>query len=126
MISAVGVNTSAVNILHDQIGATVISGAAIEECGNVGMLQASENLSLGLKATGNDLGPEANPNDFDGDLLFVLAIGALSQKYGAHAAVSEFLQYTVGANALKSRSCLKRHRSRTVQKRFGFLVRGQE
>ena len=88
-----------VDILHDEIGDVFGGGAAVEEAGDVGMLKSGEDLAFATEAFEDELGIEAGLDEFDGNLGFVLFVGAGGEIDGAHAATTEFADEGVGSDA---------------------------
>ena len=48
---AVAVERLALDVLHDEVGQPVVGGAAVEQPGDVGMLEAGQDLPLAAKVT---------------------------------------------------------------------------
>ena len=80
---------NAVDELHHQIRRPVGREAAVEQAGDVGMGQLGEHLSFGAKALDGVGVARARSEDLDGDVLPILAVGALGAIDRAHAAASE-------------------------------------
>ncbi len=83
------VDRYAVNQLHDQIGGSVRGKAAVEQSGDVGVSQMCEHLSLGAQALDGVRVPRAGPDELEGHLLLILAIGTLGAVHRSHAAASQ-------------------------------------
>ena len=75
----------AFDILHHQVG-DALRGAAIEEAGDIGMLEISQDLPFRAKA-GHHFGPGQHAgNDFDGDLFVELVVFTERAVDSAHSA----------------------------------------
>ena len=88
-----------VDVLHDEVGDVFGGGAAVEEAGDVGMFKAGENLAFATEAFEDELGIETGFDKLDGDLGFVLFVGAGGEVDGTHAAAAEFADEGIGADA---------------------------
>lgn len=77
-----------VDVLHDEVGYVFGGCSAIEEAGDVGVLEAGEDLAFAPEAFEDELGIEAWFYEFDGDLGFVLFVGSGGEIDGAHAAAA--------------------------------------
>src|SRR5215469_12971820 len=91
----------ALEVLHDEVGAAV-KEAAIEQPRDVGMLEAREDLALGVEAAQHCIGIHAALDDLDGGALLELAVGAFGQVDGAHAAAAELTHHAPRAEHLGS------------------------
>ena len=80
---------NSIHILHHQIEIAVAGNAAIQQAGNEGMLQSGKNLPFLTKSLPEEIGGKGQVNQFDGDLLLELPIGAMRQINGAHAATTQ-------------------------------------
>ena len=90
----------AVDILHDEVRASVLDLTGIQQLGDVLVIQAREDLPLGPQAHA-EIGVHRCPvNDLDRDLGAVLAIGALAQIHRAGAAVPQDLRKAIVADDL--------------------------
>jgi len=88
-----------VDILHDEIRDVFRGGATVEETGDVGMLEAGEDLAFATEKFEDELGIEAELDEVDGNLGFVLFVGAGAEIDSAHVATTEFADEGVGASA---------------------------
>ena len=93
---AIHIDRLAIDVLHDQIGRAVGCSSAIEQTGDVGMLQMRKDLPLGAQATLNLRSEGSRSNELDCDLLLVLLVGALGQIDIAHASGTELAHDAVG------------------------------
>ena len=89
VFAAVVVDRRSFDVLHDQVRNAAGGRAAVEQAGDVGMLERGQNLPLLPEALQQRLAAGAAANEFDGDTLFEFGILARRQKDGAHAAVPE-------------------------------------
>ena len=77
------------DVLHDEVREPVVRRPAIQQPGDVGVIEAGENLSLGAEATTDLVGVQAELDDLDGDAALELVVVAYGQVDGAHPAASE-------------------------------------
>ena len=89
----------AFHVLHDQVGQAVGGRAAVEQTGDVRMVEAGENLALGAEAPHDRLGVHPAFEDLEGDALMEHVVVAHRQEHGAHAALAQLADQPVGANA---------------------------
>ena len=80
---------NAIHILHDQIQVAFSGDAAIQQAGNIRMLQAGQNLAFLAESLAEKFVARGKIDQFDGDLLLELSVGAMRQIDGAHAAASQ-------------------------------------
>src|SRR5271165_1669322 len=91
-------NGRAVNILHYDVGQPVFRGAAVEQAGDVWVLQSRQSLPLAAEAGEDELRIHPGPDQLDRHLGVVLVVITLSQKYPAHTAASQLADQSVGTN----------------------------
>ena len=89
MGSTIFVDADAVDVIHDEEKDAVVADAAVEEAGDVGVVEGGEDLALLAEALEESFGGKGQVDDLDGDLFFVLAVGAVREIDGAHAAAAE-------------------------------------
>ena len=70
---------SPIHILHHQIQIALGGDAAIQQAGNIRMLQPGQNLPLLTESFAEEIGGKGQVNQFDGDLLLELPVGAMRQ-----------------------------------------------
>ena len=89
MLAREVVEADAVNVLNDEVG-LAIAGTAIDQVGNIRVLQGGQNLALLAKALVERAGPDAKvgADEFDSDLLLEVA-GAASEENGSHPALPQ-------------------------------------
>ena len=63
--------------------------AAIQQPGNIRMLQASQNLPFLTKSLPEEVGRKGQVNQFDRNFLLEMPVGAMRQVDSAHAAASQ-------------------------------------
>ena len=100
---AVLVDRHALDVLHHQIGQALGGGAAVEQAGDVRVLEPRQDLALRAELP-HALGIEPAAHHFDGDLLQELVVVALGEIHRAHAALAEHLHELVGAQTLERRA----------------------
>src|ERR1700730_7187572 len=89
----------AFNKLHCQEKFTSLGHTAIDQFGDVRVIQRGEDLAFASKMFFEFPIGETQPNDLQGNLLLKFAVGALGQEYSAHAAAPDFPQDAVGTKA---------------------------
>ncbi len=90
----------AVDIFHDDIGAAVGQGAAVQEMRNIRMIELGQYLALQLEARVHGDRKGAAMHDLDGNLLFELGIGSLGKINLAHPAGTQGAQHPVRPYAI--------------------------
>lgn len=93
------VDRESIDVLHDDVRAAVVGGAAIEEAGNIGVIEGGDNLPFAAEALEDAVRLHAAVDDFDGDLFVVGFVGAVGEINGTHATAAEGLVDGVGADA---------------------------
>ena len=83
--------------VHHEIGTAVRGGAAIQEFGDIGVIEVGQNLPLGIEAFERVVAEDAAADDLDGDHLAVQVVDAHRLVDGAHAAFGDELHDAVGA-----------------------------
>ena len=78
-VVAVLVDRPPLDVLHDEVGAAVLGGAAVEQLGDVRMVEVGEDLALGAEAADDLVGVHAAPDELDRDPLLELLVGPLRQ-----------------------------------------------
>ena len=96
---AVRVDRRSVDVLHDEVGKSFLGGAAVEQTGDVGMVQLRQDLALLPEPAHHGAGVRVAPHQLDGDALAVLLVVPLGQVDGAHAAPPDLAQDPVGTDA---------------------------
>src|SRR5262249_28234249 len=92
------------DVLHDEVGEAVVGGAPVQEPGDVGMVEAGQDLALALEVAYDLRGVGSAAKDLEGDPLVELLVGPQRQVDGAHAPVAQLADQPVGPDAaLESR-----------------------
>ena len=86
---AVFIKRNPFDIFHDKIGKAALGHAAVEEAGNVGMIEVCQDLALIAEMPEHGISVHAAFDQFDSDTLFILLVGTLSQIDRAHAAAAD-------------------------------------
>ena len=94
MRSAIVIDRLPFDILHHQERASIIGGAAIDEPGDIGVLEMGQYLPLGAEAAKSIVGIHSALDDFDGH-LFAKRVVALREVNRADAAPADFLYYVI-------------------------------
>src|ERR1035441_6533644 len=89
ILIAKAMNGNSIHILHREIKIAFGSHSAVEEASNVGMLKSGKNLPLLTESIAKKVGGQRQIDQLDGDLLFEVAINAMRQINGAHAATAQ-------------------------------------
>jgi hypothetical protein len=87
---AIRVNGLPLDVLHGEVGLAFISKPAIEQAGDVGMLEPCQDLPFRTKPLQDRLGIHTALNELEGHLLLELAVGPMRQKNAPHAPMPEF------------------------------------
>ena len=90
----------ALDVLEHEVRRAVRRGPAVEQAGDVGMLERGRDLPLAPEALQRELARHAGPDELDGDLLLELVVGAAGEVDHAHAALPELGEELVGADAI--------------------------
>lgn len=99
---------------HDEVGEAVFVGAAIEEAGDVGVVEGGEDLPFEAEAGGGFFRVQPVADEFDGDGLAIGVVVAFGAVDLAHAAAGD-----EGSDAIGPEAATKERVS------FGALVGGQ-
>jgi hypothetical protein len=94
------VDGDAVHVFHGQVEIAGLGDSAVEQPGDVGVVEPGEDLPLLAEALAKQVGGERQVNELDGDLLLELPVGAMRQVDGAHSAAAEQAIDLVRADAL--------------------------
>ena len=84
----------AFHVLDHQVRKPVIGGAGIQQTGDVGVLQASQDLPLALREGRGRAG-----DHLDGHLFLEGLVGPLAQVHDTHAAAADFAEGAPGSEA---------------------------
>ena len=85
----------ALDVLHGEVRQTVGRRPAVEEAGDVRVLEAGEDLTLVAEAADDGIGVHAAFEDLDGDALLVRVVAADGQIDRPHAATSQLATQTI-------------------------------
>ena len=110
--------------LHDEVGQAVVSCAAVQETGDVRMIERGQNLALVAKAPQDKVGIHAALDQLDRNALVEFLVDAQRFVDRAHAAAADLALNSISAQAAPDHrivivgfgKCLKRTQS--VQFRF--------
>jgi hypothetical protein len=80
---------AAIDVLHHQVKLAVFSDTAVQHPCDIGMTETGENLALLAEPLAEKVGHKGQVNQFDGDLLLKLPVGAMREIYGPHAATAD-------------------------------------
>ena len=98
VLAAIVGDLSAVDVLHHDVGQAVLGSAAVEQTGDVGMLQPGQRLPFAAEAVEDQIGVHAAAHQLDRDLGLILIVVAFGEIDGAHAAAAEFAHQPVWAH----------------------------
>src|SRR5690349_10228212 len=90
VLSRVARDPGALDEFHYQVGSAVFSGPAVEQPGDVGVLQPGQNLALPTETAKDEICIQALAHQLDGHLGEVLIVGADSEPNGSHPTSAEF------------------------------------
>jgi hypothetical protein len=118
----------------EQVRPAVLGGPAVEQAGDVGMVEGGEDLPLGAEALQEIGAVGAIAEDLDRDLLAELAVGPRAEVDAGHAPFGEPALHAPGAEALAHPAQGGRWRQRRVHRRQrrlleeigGSGIRGEE
>jgi hypothetical protein len=96
MLRAVALNWQAIGVLHRQVKFAVLADTAIQHARNIGVTKPCKNLALAAELLPEEVGRKGQVNQFDGDLLLKLPVGAMRKINGAHAAAPDQTVQFVG------------------------------
>lgn len=87
---AIDIERLARNILHHEKRPAIGRRAAIQQPGNIGVIEVRENLALVTETAEDIVGVHAVTNQFNGDFLRVLIVVTSGEVHGAHASAPNF------------------------------------
>ncbi len=96
---AVFVDRHAIHILHHEVGDTVVGRSAVEQPGNVAVIESRQNLSFGFQTIVICAGHESGSDELDRNLLLVI-VAALGEVDVAHPAATQPPQESPGPQLL--------------------------
>src|SRR5215510_10856375 len=99
MTVAVTVERLPFDKLHHEVGQSVFSRAAVEQAGDVWMIESCEYLAFFTEAAEDEIGVHAALHQFDGGAFVELVVGARCFVNRAHAAASDFSFNPIGAKS---------------------------
>ena len=80
---------NSIHIFHRQVKVAACCNSSVQQPGDEWMLQSCQNLPLLTKSISEQAGGQREIDQFDSDLLLKLAIGAMRQIDGPHAAPAQ-------------------------------------
>jgi len=87
--AAVLVDAHAIYVFHHEVGSALQRDAAVQHAGDVGVVEARQNLAFHAEAANQlRVGGRIGADQLDRDLAFVFIVGAGGKIYRAHAPVS--------------------------------------
>ena len=98
MVAAVDID-GLVDVLHRDVRTTVLIDAGVIQARDVRVFEQRTDVTLARHAFAETRGP-GEARQFERNLAFVAAIGALGQPYTAHAAAADLVQQSIRTNAL--------------------------
>ena len=88
---AILVDARPADVLHDEVGRAVVVLAAVQQAGNVAMVEVGQDLPLAPEAFAEPLAEPGTADDLDRDPLFVGLVVASRQVNRAHAALCDLV-----------------------------------
>ena len=98
VLCGIGRDPGTIDVLHDDVGETMVRRAAIEQSADVGMLEPRERLSLATEAREDELGIHPRSHQFDRDLGAILVVISFCKKDRAHTAAAKLFHQSVRTN----------------------------
>ncbi len=86
--------------LHDDVRRAAGGRAAVEHARNIAMIEAGQDLPLGLEALLRVFVADVGAHELDGDFRAVLVVVAHRLEYLAHATGAEYIHDPIRADAL--------------------------
>src|SRR5262249_38018543 len=90
------------NVVHDEVGHTIVSGARVEQPRDIWMIELGQDLTFRSEPAQDLSCVRASIQYLDGDLFLKLSISALCQENRAHPAAAKFTDDDIGAHALSA------------------------
>ncbi len=94
-----------IDILHDEVGTTVLGDASVQEAGDVGMGDPRQDLSFGEEASPDVVASDVAAVQLERDPLFELPVRAPSEVDRAHSAAADLLDDFVSTDAGAGHRC---------------------
>ncbi len=104
LLVAIPVDRAALDVFHDDVGETVLGGPAVEQPGDVGVLQAGQDPPLGLESPQQTVAVAPQRKDLDRDRLIETAVGALGSVDRPHPAHGDPLLQAIRADPAAGRA----------------------
>ena len=95
MICTILVNRKTLDVLHHEVGQSILRGPAIEQARDVRMIKPGQNLSFNAEVPQHRVGVHPRFDQLDRNLLLVLLVGALGQVHRPHPAAADFAKHAV-------------------------------
>src|SRR5262245_44717761 len=86
--------------LHDEVGFAVLGRSAVEEPGDVGVIEQGRDLAFAAETLHGEVARDAGANQLDGDELLELFVGAACEVDHSHPAAPELSENLVAADSL--------------------------
>src|SRR5579864_3787172 len=99
VIVAILIQRLALDVLHNEVRLAIFRAAAFQQAGDVGMLEAGENLPFGFEASQRKPGVEAAAHTVDRDLFLVLVSDAHGPIDRAHSSFADLFDDSIRAYA---------------------------
>ena len=90
----------ALHVLHGEVGTALGGGAPVEEPGDVGVLEAGQDLALASEALEHLVGVDAAAQQLERGALLERAVGPVGQVHHPHAPPTDLAIDPPGAHAL--------------------------
>ena len=97
---AIAIEACALDVLHDEVGTTLLGFPRVDEPGDVGVIEIGEDLPLGTKAQAESGMHGGAFDHFDGNGGAVLRVSALAEIDVPHTAVTEHRGESISADLL--------------------------
>ena len=86
---AVVQEVAALDVLHCEVGTPVRRGSPVEKTGDVGVIEAREDLPLRSKAAENEVGVHPQSHELDGGRQTEISVGPHAQIDSPHSPVPD-------------------------------------
>jgi hypothetical protein len=107
---AIEVEADAIDIFHHQVRHALPGRAAVQQAGDVRVVEVGEDLPLGAKATRQRVARQSAVDELDCDLLAKLLVRALGEINSCHSAATQRPHHTIATDELPRLDVIDDHR----------------
>ena len=87
------------DVFHDQVGDAVFGHPAVQQAGDVGVVEVGQDLALLAKAGDDGVGVHPAFNQLDGHPLLILIVVPMGGVDHRHAPTSHFAHHPIGTES---------------------------